>query len=404
MSLDIKKIETVSEALKNIEAFINTKYYEVEDFTLCIMLSMLSRTNMIALGQPGIAKSAILREIVELIEFDERFGTPYFHIQMGSDISPNNVFGAPDIHYFKTHGIIKRHFKGFLPDAAIAFCSEFYRVNDQVANSGLLTILNEGEFKNGIDTIKTNLRFFMADTNFFPKQSDDLDAEETDLKLQALHDRFLSRVYVKPLSDISNKIKMILMDDSYSLNSRLKISDLIYIQDNLNKIEISEHIASQMVFLSISLEERYNIFISPRRLKLSRNLVRASAVLNNRCYCTLDDLMALQFSFWQKTEDILLVKDALYEILDKPRKDAEKFLKLLDSVIDELDLNIENQRDFASFDINALYSQALKDITFLIEQVFAEYKAPEDFEEINTALQKINNAYHRLMNEQNELL
>ena len=78
---------------------------------------MISGTNMIALGPPGIAKSAILREVVDLIEFDGHDGTQYFHVQMGSDVSPNHVFGAPDIDYFKKHGIIKRHYQGFLPDA-----------------------------------------------------------------------------------------------------------------------------------------------------------------------------------------------------------------------------------------------------------------------------------------------
>ncbi len=117
--------------------------------------------------------------------------------------------------------------KVFLPDAIVAFCSEFYRVNDQVANSGLLTILNEGEFKNGTDVIQTNLRFFMADTNFFPKQADDLDVEESDLRLQALHDRFLSRVLVKPITDDENKVKMILMDDSRQSDVKIPMADIV---------------------------------------------------------------------------------------------------------------------------------------------------------------------------------
>lgn len=162
-----KKLKETSKQFKEMYHFITTKYYEVDEFALCIILSLISKTHMIALGQPGIAKSAVLREIVEMIDFTDVEGTPYFHVQMGADISPSNVLGAPDIEYYKEHGIIKRAYEGFLPDAIVAFCSEFYRVNDQVANSGLLTILNEGEFKNGTDVIQTNLRFFMADTNFF---------------------------------------------------------------------------------------------------------------------------------------------------------------------------------------------------------------------------------------------
>lgn len=392
-----------SETLQEIHQFITTKYYEVEDFSLCILLSMISGTNMIALGQPGIAKSAILREVVDLIEFDGHEGTPYFHIQMGSDVSPNHVFGAPDIDYFKKHGIIKRHYEGFLPDAIIAFCSEFYRVNDQVANSGLLTILNEGEFKNGVDTIKTKLRFFMADTNFFPKQMDDLDVEETDLKLQALHDRFLSRVLVKPVSDQANKVKMVLMDDGYTSDIRLPLIDLIEAQDHIKDIDLGKDIASLMVLIATTLEQKHNMFISPRRLKMSRDLVKAHAFFRGRTYCLAEDLIALKFSFWQKEDDILKTLDCIYDVMNQPRHDAKKFMEILQSILDELDRNIDNQRDFDNFDIAHLYDQATQDCNKLMERILMAYANPEKYPDIQNAYNEVALTYTRLMTEQTAL-
>lgn len=399
MTINNIQLGKISNQLSQIYKFITSKYYEVEDFTECIILSLLSRTNMIALGQPGIAKSAILREIVDLIDFDDIDGTPYFHIQMGSDVSPNNIFGAPDINYFKENGIIKRHYKGFLPDAIVAFCSEFYRVNDQVANSGLLTILNEGEFKNGTDTIQTKLRFFMADTNFFPKQEDDIDVEDADIRLQALHDRFLSRVYVKPLSDHGNKVKMILMDDHLTTDVKINIQDIIMIQDALYQVEISHEIADMMVQIATILESKHNIFISPRRLKLSRNLVRAHAVLGGRTKCIDEDLMALQFAFWQTIDDILIVKDTIFTILDQPRKNAEKYIAFMESILEELDRNIDNQRDLPAFDIKALYQQALSDLLKLLEQIQKDYPKYEEVAVINQSYRQVEITYKRLVNE-----
>jgi len=358
---------------------------------------------MIALGQPGIAKSAILRTFVDAIDFEDLEGTPYFHIQMGSDISPNNVFGAPDIEYFKTNGIIKRHYKGFLPDAVIAFCSEFYRVNDQVANSGLLTILNEGEFKNGTDTVKTKLRFFMADTNFFPKQIDDLDVEETDLKLQALHDRFLSRVFVKPLVDTDNKLKMILTDNTQESDFKISIHDIIYVQDHLQTIDIGEDIARLMIDIANKLEIKYNIFISPRRLKLSGNLVRAHALYNNRDHCLTDDLIALQFAFWQKEDDLLKVHDVIYEKMDLPNINAEKYLSLLSSIQEELDLNINNHSEFFENDTDTLYEQAISNIMTLMERIELEYPEKEKYDIIVNCYDQINTAYQRLIRERSAL-
>ncbi len=401
--MDKTKLDQISAKLHQINDFINTQYYEVEDYSLCILLSMISRTNMIALGQPGIAKSAVLRTFVDAIDFEDLEGTPYFHIQMGSDVSPNNVFGAPDIEYFKRHGIIKRHYKGFLPDAVIAFCSEFYRVNDQVANSGLLTILNEGEFKNGVDTVKTKLRFFMADTNFFPKQKDDLDVEETDLKLQALHDRFLSRVMVKPLVDHANKMKMILMDDKQETDVTISINDIIYMQDHLHTIDIGDEIARLMIDISEELETKHDIFISPRRLKLSRNLVRAHAVYSKRNYCLVDDLVALQYSFWQKEDDLNIVHDLINEKMDLPNINAEKYSSLLQSIQEELDRNINNHSDFFNNDTDTLYEQALSNIMILLERVQSEYPQMNKYKVILDSYNQIELTYKRLTKERNAL-
>lgn len=372
-------IAALSEKLRAMNAFITSKYFEVEDFTLCILLAMISRTNMIALGQPGIAKSAILREIVSMIDFTGVEGTPYFHVQMGADVSPNNVLGAPDIEYYKTHGIIRRACEGFLPDAIVAFCSEFYRVNDQVANSGLLTILNEGEFKNGTELVKTKLRFFMADTNFFPRQSDDLDAEETDLRLQALHDRFLARVLVKPLAEDENKVNMILMDDTWSPGIHLTLSELIAVQEAAVGIEIPKQIALYMVHIANTLQSRSRIFISPRRLKLSRGMVRAHALYQGRTKCTVEDLVALQFVFWQKEEDIRIVRDLIFDTIGIPKADARGYEAVRQSILDELSRNIDNHQLLPGYHPEPYYRQALNDLTLLGESVLEKYHPIADY-------------------------
>ncbi len=397
-TIDDNKIKDISNILTKTQNYLTTKYYEVDDFVHCILISLISKTNMIALGQPGVAKSAVLREIVDIIDFEDLAGTKYFHIQMGADISPNNVFGAPDIDYFKSNGIIKRHYEGFLPDAIIAFCSEFYRVSDQVANSGLLTLLNEGEFKNGTDTVKAKLRFFMADTNFFPKQLDDLEADENDFRLQALHDRFLSRVVVKPLSDDYNKIRMIMMDDYKTFNTKIPIKDIIYVQDILNLIQIPEHIAMDMVAISNALETEYNVFISPRRLKLSRNMIKANAILNGRTKCMPEDLTALKYTFWQKEEDIPVVERLIFDRLNLPQKDADEYDKILNSITKEMNTNIESHQHFKDFNIYDIYKQALDDIMRLMEKINIEYPQRGIYADIDNIYEKVNTEHKRVLN------
>ena len=381
--------------LQQAKTFLNQKYYELEDFTECLMLSLISRTNMVALGQPGIAKTAVLRELVGMMDFSDVEGTPYFQIQMGADISPNNIFGAPDIEYFKSHGIIKRHVEGFLPDAIIAFCSEFYRVSDQVANSGLLTILNEGEYKNGVDIIQTPLRFFMADTNFFPKQADDLDVEEEDIRLQALHDRFLARVLVKPLQDPDNQVKMLLMDDTIKFKHSIKITDIIELQDHLDQIEIPIEIAYDVVQIADKLRDKHKIFISPRRVKLSRNLLRASAWLSGRNKVNQADLRALRFSFWQKEEDIIRVEDAIDAQMNKSSVDAKIFREMHQSVIDEFNRTKQNQSHLPGYEELPLIKQVQKDLYRLMEHIQQNYPNYVNYPAIAQVFDTINRDYQR---------
>ncbi len=76
-------------------------------------------------------------------------------------------------------------------------------------------------------------------------------------------------------------------------------------QDTIDSVVIPNQVALYMVHIANELQNKHHIFISPRRLKLSRNLVRAHALFNNRSKCNIADLEALQFSFWQKEEDII---------------------------------------------------------------------------------------------------
>ena len=381
--------------LQAAHAFLNQKYFELDDFTECLLLSLISRTNMIALGQPGIAKTAVLRELVSMIDFSSVDGTPYFQIQMGADISPNNIFGAPDIEYFKTHGIIKRHVRGFLPDAIIAFCSEFYRVSDQVANSGLLTILNEGEYKNGVDVIQTRLRFFMADTNFFPKQADDLDVEEEDIRLQALHDRFVARVLVRPLQDPTNQVKMFLMDDSVSFEDKIPLKEIITLQDSLSSIVIPTDIARDVITIAQTLRDKYQIFLSPRRVKLSRGLMRASAWLNGRETVNQDDLRALRFTFWQREDDIRRVEDTIDDQRNKPLLDAKLFAKMHASVLQEFERTKENQSHLPGYEELPLIKQVQKDLYRLMEHIQQNYPNYVNYPAIAQVFDTINRDYQR---------
>lgn len=373
-------IESISQKLLKIQRCINEKYVELEDYVSAILMALVSRSNIIALGPPGTAKSAVIRDLVDLIDFDTKEKTPYFWFQLGEDIHPNNVFGAPDLEYYKKTSITRRNYKGFLPDSLIVYGAEFYRLNEQIANSGLITIMNEGEFKNGTETVKTNIRLFMADTNFFPKSARDLDEDDDfDRKLQAIHDRFLIRVKVEGVQDFDNQVKMLLMKDELNCDVNLNIQEIIYIQEYLDNIELPIFIAEQMVKIASGLRDKHNIFISPRRLKNARNVVKANALLHGRETVELIDLQPLKFVFWENEEDIPYVEDAVDDALHVVEKEAAEYRQVVESILGGLTRNIKGVNSEKTAEA---YFEAIKDVDILLERILTQYPDVDKYQEI----------------------
>ena len=97
-SLEQFSVKEISSKLLKIQSFLNKKYVELEDYIHGVIIALISRSNMIALGPPGTAKSAVIRDLVKIIDFSDADSTPYFWFQLGEDIHPNNVFGLSLIH------------------------------------------------------------------------------------------------------------------------------------------------------------------------------------------------------------------------------------------------------------------------------------------------------------------
>jgi len=144
-----------------------------------------------------------------------------------------------------------------------------------------------------------------------------------------------------------------------------------------------------MVHIANELQNKHHIFISPRRLKLSRNLVRAHALFNNRSKCNIADLEALQFSFWQKEEDIIKVKDLIYDTIGIPKKDAVEYRALMESIVDEMETAIENKQVLPNYDPDPIFSQAIGDLTKLSERILDKYTHIDDYSVVKSVYKDV---------------
>ena len=172
---------------------LNRGLYEREDAVAATLLAVMSGQSVFLYGPPGTAKSLIARRISCIFR-----DAGYFEYLMQKFSTPEDVFGPVSISELKNDRYV-RNTENYLPEADIAFLDEIWKSSPAILNT-LLTIINERRFKNGSQLIDVPLKAVIAASNEIPAPGSGLDA---------LYDRFISRIKVDPVSDDGSFLSVI---------------------------------------------------------------------------------------------------------------------------------------------------------------------------------------------------
>lgn len=314
---------------------VNTQVVGREDVLSQTLFAFLTREHQLLYSRAGTAKTLLASTV-----FNQFDGADIFSIQMTKGTPEEALVGAINIEDLKK-GKVRHNTDGSIVDARFAFFDEVFDAND-VALRSLLGILNERWFRKGEQDQEALLHTAIAATNYM---------RSTDVT-EAIVDRFAFRAYIEPDRD---PYTMLRIDGSYGKtngktkacekNKKVPFDYVEYLADIVEGQVPGKEISSppHVLFLKNELileymrilnegraaseEKKPELYISPRTIAKTRDILNASALLNDRNKTQISDLDVLKYmicTIGEPTED----QEASFEkakakVLSIPIKDLE---------------------------------------------------------------------------------
>jgi len=256
-----------------------------------IVIAILSKKHAILIGEPGLAKTAILKALIKHIS-----GFKLFDFQMTPGTNINELMSE---HTSNKMGI---------DNCDIAIIDEFFKGPHSTLNS-LLAIMNERVIYTP-EPRKIPLLSLFATSNEKPDKS-------SDLNLLPLYDRFLFRKEILPISDKDNFKKLLQTNDEYNFrNISLSAEDVNILIQNYKDVHIPNDIFDVLYSIREGLKNK-QVSVSDRRWKEIITIIKVNAFINKRNCVLPVDIKALESSLWTFYSDIRAVRNIVNRELVK---------------------------------------------------------------------------------------
>lgn len=295
--------DKLKDRIKKIISLLSFGLYERKETVALTFLSIIAGKPVFLYGPPGTAKSFIAKRVSFAFK-----DSKYFGYLMQRFSTPEDIFGPISLEELKNDRYIRK-IKGYLPDSDFAFLDEIWKSTPAILNT-LLTIINERIFKNGYEEIKVPLKGLISASNETPPPNQGL---------EALYDRFITRLTVYPLKNRDNFEKLL---DNTTLNPYVEIDENLKITteewnkitEEINKVRISKIVFDIIHTIKLSIE-KFNednkdipIYISDRRWQNISYLMKTAAYLNDKNEVDIYETLLIDNCLWSLEEHIEPVK------------------------------------------------------------------------------------------------
>ncbi|MEM2197294.1 MAG: AAA family ATPase [Sulfolobales archaeon] len=251
-----------SHLVRKLEAELAAGFVGREEEARVAVLALLTKSHAVFIGEPGTAKSALIRRLSQLVQ------CRFFYYLLSKYTVPDELIGAIDPVAYK-QGRFVRNVKGKLPEAELAFIDEIFKGSSETLNT-LLNIMNERLFVDADGTVyNIPLWSLYGASNEVP----------TDSELAAFYDRFLLRHFVRRI-DASALEKAIVHNITVNSNPKpiATLQNISRIYDEVTQFMVQNasaiaKITSQLVIVL----RQHGIFVSDRTAVSPQHLPRLIA-------------------------------------------------------------------------------------------------------------------------------
>ena len=271
--------------LEEIKLALNAKYLERENEIEGILVALLSRQHMLMIGPAGTAKSALSVEIAEIVQ-----GTTYFQWLLTRFSTPEELFGPLSLKDLEK-GVYKRNTISKMPEANLVFLDEIFKANSAILNS-LLLLINERVFYNDGTPVKVPLISVIGASNEYPEEGEGL---------EALFDRFLLRFEVEYIADEMNFVSMMKGCDQNQVMPSMTMEELVQLQYFTDTVTIPDEVYESLSKIRNELRDE-GIRPSDRRFKQSLSILQAKALLHQRQFVKVSDIVILENVLWETVD------------------------------------------------------------------------------------------------------
>jgi MoxR-like ATPase len=286
--------KALAEKFRAIVSELKSSVVEREVESDLLVRSIIARTHLLLVGDPGTAKSLIVREFMAHIE-----DAALYEVLLAKDTPSDQVLGPVSLAALEKDEF-KRITRGKIPEAEVAFLDEIFKANSTVLNA-LLSIINERIYHNNGGPMKVPMWSVTGASNELPGTDRD--------DLRAFRDRFAATKLVDHVRTtdglktvIEGQLERARGQSVASSHTTVTKAEVEKMQTIVANVDVPATVVKNLADLRARAEGE-NLTISVRRLGEGVKLMQAAAALSDRTEVSTEDLKVFEHVLWGDPED-----------------------------------------------------------------------------------------------------